>query len=1332
MRIVCFTLFCIWTEILFLPVFAKGSTGTNIPAGHFPPQDFQVTRYQWDEKDGLPNWNITCSLQDSRGLMWMVSNNGLFTFDGHRFRSIQSVNTLPAPGDIHRMAEDLHGQIWLVRLHNHIATVDVLDPATEKVRPLHDYLSQKNPVRIPIYDDALLTYDIGGRIWIGSLQKGYRYDGSWNEVLARSIPATEHWYPASGGQFWFQQGNDLYLGDGYSTRYERFANQGFTLRWAWLDSNLRLWAAYSKPGQTAIDHYYGLTPQGRSIAAHYTRKTPETGWINEQNINAQRMRPIRHGLMIAQKADGIYLGRPDSPWMINLSRQYPDIEDMQTFYLDRSGGMWSSNTNGLIRIVLSSPLPFKTLFTDAIPAYSMRGIVRKNDILYALSYGGARQVYLSDGKVATWEFPGNRYGCTVINHQGVLWIGQHGDSLYAIHADGKREGYFIKNVEGVFALHSSPSMGLIAGTKKGVYRLRPGTKTFERMALQGYEIFAFHESPEGLWVGSSNGLYLLNARFYPVRHTLHIEKGFNGIPKHIYEDPDGRFWIATHGSGLIHWDPATDTLHAYNTRTGMSNDNVHAVYPDKYGYLWLPSDRGLMRFHKATGYVETFYKMDGLASDEFNALSHFQDADGTLFLGGINGISYFHPKDIPVYTESKHPLSLIEAHTFRIETGRSFFQLKNASALKTLVFKPRDTYLDLEVSPFLYVPHTSLLYEWKIDGFHTHWMAQNSSIIRIYDLPYGTHTLYIRYRKSGDTRPNKPLALRILVVRPFYLRWPFLALVALLLASAVRYYNFVRLRQLRSANLHLESEVLRRTREIEADKQTIFRQASELRTLDELKSKFFANVTHELRTPLTLILGPTEHLIKNAPAQNTQLHLNAIQRNAQKLLNLVDELLDLSKMESNKLVLEEKPVHVYKLISHLFASFTPYAEHRKISFNLHFECAYDLTVMIDARKFEKIISNLLSNALKFNTNGGKIDLLIQKRSDDLLAQVSDSGQGIRSEDLPFIFDRYFQSKTSEVNVPGGTGIGLSLCREYAHLFGGTLSVQSEWGRGSIFTLVFPLKYPPHPTHLENYADPAPQSPSPPYKPAQHPERYTVLVVEDDLDMVSYIQSLLANEYNLLVADNGKTALQYLDQSPVDLVLSDVMMPEIDGFALLETVKKEKPGIPFIFLTALMSTPDRIRALRTGVDDYLTKPFLEDELRARLQNLLQRYKVRQDMAALDHTGNAGDPGSPSYDQKWMSELEAVVYEHISNPDFSIVQLASRMNLSIRALQYKIKSYTGLTAVNYLTEMRLVRARVLLETHRYETISEVCYAVGFKTKHYFARLIKERYGKLPSEF
>ena len=1299
-------------------------------------------RYQWNKKDGLPDWNITAYYQDKNRLLWMASNAGLFTFDGHAFRPIRSVNASPDAGKIVRLAQDLHGHIWLVKLQNNQVYVDLLNPRSEAITPLHRFLNQKEPISIPLLSQGLVFHQLNGTIWIGNKQEGYRYDGKWKKIFqdTQFKDVTGSWRPAPNGWVWHNLYNQtLMLRDSTYAIRDSISFGGTTDMAVWHDQHLNCWIAFIAPDQKKPAYYSRFSAVNGHIRETRSRTPPQKVFPLIDIIPATELnRFFNRGYTAWKERDSILLQPMGYPFAYNLYAQVPDADNTNMFYVDRDQAIWFSTPNGLSRVVFKPRPPFQVFLSENTATYSIRGIARANGKLYANTYSGAQIINPSNGQATPFVYPSNTVGTALLEEEGSFWVGGHWQPIRKVGPRGVKT-YLPRgqnNFNQIYVFLRSPSKGMLAGSDQGLYIVRDSSADVQLSGLKGMEVYCLYPDPKGLWAGTNQGLYQLDQHLHVQRKWLPPSKEFPYERiEYLHRDQDGLFWIATKGAGLIRWNPNTGAARKYTEKDGLSNRNLHAVYEDVQGFLWLPSDFGLMRFHKASGQVQAFFKGDGIADNEFNAMSHYRDTNGRLYFGGINGITAFHPDDFPSFLKSNYRLTITEAKTFDLKRGSYARQLANASRMEKLAIAPSDAYLDLRVSPMLYEESDRILYGWKIKGLQENWVKQRSPVIRLSNLPYGRNILQVRFSLGGSSWSSKTLEVPVQVLRPFYLQWPFLTLVGCLMAGIAAAFSYFRNRQLLQANLRLEKEVQRRTLQIEADKQTISQQAQELRALDEMKSRFFANVTHELRTPLTLILGPIEHLLKDTGLSKSGADFAlSIQRNAQKLLTLVEELLDLSKVESNKLTLDEKPVHFFSFLSRTVAAFIPYAAYRNVELRLRYDCPKDLTLLLDAQKMEKIINNLIGNALKFTPQGAFISLVVHQERQQIALQVEDNGQGIAPEDMPHIFERYFQSKAPGASLQGGTGIGLSLCREYARLFGGTLSVQSTYGQGSTFTLLFPAKIAPAAENagdivfVENVQAKAP-SPDKVSQPGSG-KKHTILLVEDSWDMADYIRTVLEPHYNLILADHGKTALTQLKTQRVDLVLSDVMMPEMDGFQLLKHVKKTQPGLPFILLTARIETPDRLQALRLGVDDYLTKPFQEEELLARLHNLLQRYDTRK--TPMPARADGSQEPRAAYDEKWLRQLESVVKDTLSDPHLSVDRIAECMNTSERTLHYKIKSFTGLTPNQYLSEARLVQALRLLESKSCQTVAEVCYAVGFKTPAYFARLLKERFGKVPSDY
>ena len=556
----------------------------------------------------------------------------------------------------------------------------------------------------------------------------------------------------------------------------------------------------------------------------------------------------------------------------------------------------------------------------------------------------------------------------------------------------------------------------------------------------------------------------------------------------------------------------------------------------------------------------------------------------------------------------------------------------------------------------------------------------------------------------------------------------------------------------------------------------------ELRSLDAMKSRFFTNISHELRTPLTLITTPVSHILNKYPTQlegAPKENLETVRKNAVRLQALVEELLELSRLDAGKAKPSPQATALHPYCRQLFSAFESGAQIKNINYSLDYQAPEEAQLLIDRKRVGKIVNNLISNALKFTPAGGEVKVgiyfntvpislkLRQTRENSTMASslsicVSDTGRGIPDEDLPHIFDRYFQTKNSKISREGGTGIGLALSKELANLMDGSLSVESEWGKGSTFLLRIPVEEVEHADevvqeHMSADIDPGPEqathitfedaaikpisSPVPTTGPTEKVEKPKILLVEDNTDMQQLISGLLSDHYRYVIAQNGAEAWKLLQEESsvvqdISLIISDVMMPEMDGYTLLEHIKAHQRwrNLPVIMLTARAAEEDKLQALRMGVDDYLTKPFSPEELLTRTANLINNYRERMAFKAENPEQVAIDfEAGPSADQEWLKELEqATLYALDKKIELNRSYLAHEMALSDRQLLRRLKAVTGLSIKQYINEVKLQKARLLLESKTYHTISEVAYVCGFNAPGYFATVYKKHFGKSPSEY
>ncbi len=519
------------------------------------------------------------------------------------------------------------------------------------------------------------------------------------------------------------------------------------------------------------------------------------------------------------------------------------------------------------------------------------------------------------------------------------------------------------------------------------------------------------------------------------------------------------------------------------------------------------------------------------------------------------------------------------------------------------------------------------------------------------------------------------------------------------------------------------------------------KQAKELKRTDALKAQFFTNISHELRTPLTLLSSPLRKLLQEGELSEKQMRLVETANNSvQQLSILVNQVLDFRKLETDLQAVHLKQTNLHSFLSATFQQFSSLAEQKKIKYHFYINLNKKLKAEIDPIKTQQILNNLIINALKFTAPTGELRIEAElKENKSLYFQISDTGCGIDPNDLPRIFDRFFQSSNPKKELAGGSGIGLAICKEYCEILGGSIAVQSELKKGSTFYLEIPIKQVD--TSLSPKTKYAVASQNKPVisksKNGSKEEKPEILVVEDNQELQKYIRLLLEDEYTVHTAENGQIALQDLENSPnTQLIISDLMMPIMNGYSFVEKVKNQKntQNIPVIILSARTELESKLKALRFGIDDYITKPFHENELLARIRNLIENYKVR---TSVDENTNSSPskenvhPVSES-DQHWLDGFETYIHKRLSNQNLTIPDIAYDFAMSESSLLRKLKVLVGMAPLQYLREARLDLARKKLEQGEVASIKELLPQIGFINASTFSRSFSKRYGKRPSEY
>ncbi len=1387
-------------------------------------QDYRAIARRYGIEDGLPHRDVYSIIQDSRGFIWAATLGGAARFDGRRFQVFNKSESGLSGDIVSWLAEDTDGYIWACR-PGPSPWLDIIDPVSGKVTPAADFLSHGPPpaslenwlfIPVKTTDGTLVFNDpIAGSLFFYHPKTGWKQskiagssfffvlkvtgrqtiwgihtDSSSHQALIetdfqgktlRSIPARP------GGFFWYKKGTTTDP-DGFFV-LERLPERAPVL-----------WEIDGNGNRTTVSMHnkYEYAHQHARIAA---------GRIEVQFP---------------------YIMDRQGRVLLDITEQYPDIDPLQfhDYLLDRNGNVWFATTFGLIVVEIRKN-HFRRLLHDE-KASGGRGIACRGLLeiggkltVNAEAYGEGR--YFVDPKTGAFErLPGKSALGISPSADGNVWTHINIPTDGWLHLSIQKTtpagqpigpGLLKKRYRGeVWAILEENPQRMLLGHYDGVTVYNPQTGYTEPWRDESVPEFdkatvnhLQRDRSGRIWACTHQGLFSLRPGGGVERRYWSGGKGDTWLPydhiNHFYEDNAGIFWLSTGGGGLIRWDqkaPVGKQTQVFFRKNGLLNGTVYAAYEDRHGHLWLPTDYGIVQFDKKNLQVRhTWLEADGITNNEFNRISHCRGADGTLYFGGLNGVTAFHPDDFysAADAEESHiPLVISSFGVLDAGSGQLENRLAEILQNKTFTLHPGDRYLQLEFALLDYVAPEKVTYTWKLEGVSADWENLREPELRLSSLPYGTHRLRVRAQASDGAPAANELSLELTVLPPVYLRGWFLLLAAVLLAAGIRGWLYWRTREHRLEQERLEAEVERQT-------ATIRRQTEELKKLDQAKSRFFANVSHELRTPLTLLLGPLSSILKaNRLEKKDRDFAQTAQEHGKQLLQLVNEILDLSKIESGKMHLQETTVSLQPFLRRVAGAFESHAERLGILFVFEYKVAERLRVLVDEDKLQKVLNNLLANAIKFTPPhaGGKVGVRVVETDGYLRLTVYDTGRGIHPDDLPHVFERFYQTSQTNAPIEGGTGIGLALCREFAELMHGRISVESTLGSGSTFHFDFPKKevlgvnndkllmLKGESEMLNAEHDSTQDSSFIPDKSGQaihhlslknHSSfKKTILLVEDNDSLRNYVSSILSEKYHVVTAEHGQAALSMMnneflmmnadrdstqDSSFIPdksgqaihhlslknhssfiiphLIISDIMMPVMDGFQLLENLKGDDRWrhIPMVMLTARADLRDKLRALRIGVDDYILKPFEEEELLVRVENLLTNYDARESTSQpVNQSTNQPVNQSISQpitaeDQTWLETCEQQVEQHLGDFNLTAETLADALAMSRASFFRQLKRLTGLTPAQYLDEARFQKARRLLENREVSSVKSAAYAVGFRQVKHFSQSYKKRFGKLPSE-
>lgn len=753
----------------------------------------------------------------------------------------------------------------------------------------------------------------------------------------------------------------------------------------------------------------------------------------------------------------------------------------------------------------------------------------------------------------------------------------------------------------------------------------------------------------------------------------------------------------------------------------LSDEYIQSITGDNQGRIWVSTKKGLNLLCLEQDYLIRFYEKDGLHGDYFNQRAVAQGVDGRIYFGGNQGYTIVDPNGVAPLSEVVHP-QFREAVVMEQDTTRRI-DLLGVNALD-LAYDQATFTLDFYVPD--YIRPEKLSFKYKIRGLNDQYFPLSQSAISITDLSPGNYEIAVYTTNADGIWSETPATIAVSISPPFWQTWYAYLFYLLLIAGVF----LVRDRYIKAEKQRLEGIVASRTEELrkqketaEQDRETIARQSEKLKELDEVKTRFFSNISHEFRTPLTLIQGPLEALL-SGKVKDTDMYKNNLQvarRNVATLRNLIDELLEFNKMEMGELNVQYVPVQVRDFFRELARGYALMAREQGLEWEAHIEPDESLRLELPADHLQRIVHNLVSNAMKNSGPGQQVIMTAAYRSAELRVSIQDFGPGIAKNEQERIFEHFYQSAHGKLH-PHSSGIGLAYVKEITDVLGGRIDLESTMGAGSIFTLSIPAQIT---TGIMNTSHLSTEDELPVLEAYPYPNN-KILIVEDNEEMSDYIRQVLGEQFDMEVTGDGLSAIEAIGSFDPDLIISDIMMPVMDGMELLDHIKSHDKWKykSVVMLTAKSSHEVRLEALALGIDDYLTKPFSPLELEIRVKNILRNQFERahsQDGGPLIH---AGDP--------LMKELVEEIEHNLANRNFGVSELSSQAALSDRQLTRITKKALGLTPALLIREVKLQKARTYLERQAYRSVNEVAYAVGFEKPSYFARIYFGRFGKKPSAY
>lgn len=1315
------------------------------------------TSYTMD--DGLAANRVYSILQDSCGFMWFGTDDGLSRFDGIKFKNYYLSEYINATtsNSVKKIFIDRRGKMW-IGLDSGIV---IYDSQTDTFRPFNAKTETGETIQTYVVD---MIEDNDGEVWIATNGKGlYRFSPN-DEIrlrVYRNIPGESNCI-SQNILMTLQQDSkqNIWIGT-YSEGlccFDKHKNTFVTYKRSNLpdslsdnsiqkileDSHGNLWIGTFQNGLDLFN------PATRTFT-NYQDKSP-----NNLLYHIHDIKEYRPGELFISSDNGIGIFKADKGEIIqsdnpNLKIRTGANKFIYSIYIDKEESLWLGSYFDGIK--------FYSAFQNNFKYYScsLSATAQAGKVVNVIKEGKDDQYWIGTDDNGIFRFNAKTQEITPFRDAasiGTTYYCIHdllvdGDKLYAATygrgmevfdlKTGKVESYLYNPEDStsisssrVFILYKASNGYIYVGTSNGICCYNPQQKKFTRMGSFAGRISAIIEDYHGkIWIGTSiSGLYSYNIKTGKTTAYQRSDNP-NSITKNVITtlaiDNRKRLWVGTYGQGLCRYNEDSDNFTRYD-HLELPNKIITSIIP-KGDLLWISTNKGLAVYNPDTEYLKTYSKSNGLYNEQFTPRSGVESSDGKLFLGSTGGFCYFFPQDLRENTYNP-PVVLTNMTIFGKEVQANIPDSpiqRSIGYTDEIILEYNQSMIGFDFAALSYIAPKENNYQYMLEGLDSGWQFTkgNNNHLSYANLPAGEYVLRIKGTNSDKIWSSNEIQLKIKVLPPFlqsqlaYIIYAIMLLIILLLT--VWYYI----------------------------KRTEKRQKARMKRLNDEKEKelynakidFFTNIAHEIRTPLSLIIGPLEYLMKTTSINNVYgEYLSIIEQNYKRLYALVTQLLDFRKVDSGAYKLSYDSYRVKDTIAKVTCIFELSTRQKKISIDTS-SISEKMTMVTDEEAFTKIISNLLSNALKYAKS--RISVTAVENDSEIIITVTDDGIGITDQEKTKIFDAFYQVKNNSELNKLGIGIGLHMTRSLIQLMNGKIEAKDrEDGKSGVAISVhFPkqaaISAAPPMKRVEDTiiaeisteeGEPESILPDEPIK-----KQYAVMVVDDNPEILDFLSKILSEEYFVISASSGEEALLILEKNNIDLIISDVMMEEMDGFELCGKIKTDIniSHVPVILLTAKTDTESKIKGLESGADAYIEKPFSPFHLKAQLRNLLKKREKQQKTYASTPLSDLHSAVHNKLDEEFMKKCTDIILNNIEDSEFSVSTLAQELGMSRTSVFTKIKGIIGMTPNDFIKITRLKKACRMMIEGEYR-VTEIGFLVGFSSSSYFAKCFQKQFGMLPTEF